>query len=71
MATMAEQSTETELRQAVARHRRRAEAASASERERDEAIRRAIAAGVTRSRIVELTGLSPQRVDQIRRRARL
>lgn len=38
---------------------------------RDEAIRRALADGVPRARVVEITGLSKQRVDQIRRGARL
>lgn len=39
--------------------------------ERDEVIRSAIAAKIPRARIVELVGLSPQRIDQIRRGARL
>lgn len=34
--------------------------------ERDELIRRAHAAGMARSRIVEITALSPARIDQIR-----
>lgn len=39
--------------------------------DRDRLIRDAIDADIPRARIVEITKLSPQRVDQIRRRARL
>lgn len=38
---------------------------------RDDAIREALAAGVPRARVVEITGLSKQRIDQIRRGTRL
>jgi hypothetical protein len=39
--------------------------------ERDRVIRDAIQAKVPRARIVEITSLSPQRIDQIRRGSRI
>jgi hypothetical protein len=57
---------------AVSRRKARTKAQDdAAAEERDRVIRDAIAAKIPRARIVQLTGLSPQRVDQIRRGARL
>jgi hypothetical protein len=56
----------------VARRKARTEAADAdAERERDRVIRDAIEAKIPRARIGDLVGLSVQRIDQIRRGARL
>lgn len=62
---------EQDLVAAVRRHAARARALDQATTERDDAIRRAVAANVQRRRIVEISGLSPQRVDQIRRSARI
>jgi hypothetical protein len=56
----------------VAKRKARTKAADdAAAVERDRIIRDALAAGIQRARIVELTDLSPQRVDQIRRGSRI
>lgn len=54
---------------AVARRQKRAQAVvDESAKQRDELIHAALAAGIKRSRIIGLTGLSSARVEQIRRR---
>jgi hypothetical protein len=49
----------------------REKAAAEANADRDRVIRDAHAAGVTPSQIASFTGLTPQRIDQIRRSARL
>jgi hypothetical protein len=57
---------------AVSRRKARTKAQDdAAAEERDRLIRDAIQVKIPRARIVEITGLSPQRIDQIRRGARL
>lgn len=62
---------ERELTAITRRHHARRRALEEIESERGEAIRNAIAAKIPRKRIAELTGLSLQRIDQIRRGSRL
>lgn len=62
---------EQELATVARKHARHRRAAEEIEPERDELIRKALQADVPRRRIVEITGLSPQRVDQIRRNSRI
>lgn len=63
--------TERTLQAVMRRYETRARALEQATTERDEVIRDLIAAKTPRARIVEITGLSPQRIDQIRRSARL
>jgi len=62
---------EQELAVLSRKHARHVKAAREIEPERDALIRRALADQVPRRRVVEITGLSPQRVDQIRRSSRI
>jgi hypothetical protein len=62
---------ERELAAVMRRYNARAAAFEQATADRDKAIREAIAARMPRARIIEMTQLSPQRIDQIRRGARL
>jgi hypothetical protein len=59
------------LQTVMRRWETRAKALEDATAERDQAIRDAIEAKIPRAQIVRATGLSPQRIDQIRRGARL
>jgi hypothetical protein len=61
---------ERDLAAATRRHARSVTAAEEAALERDELVRAAIAAKVPRSRIISVTGLSPARVEQIKRHTR-
>lgn len=56
---------------AMRRYNTRARALEDAATERDRVIRDALEGGVARARLVELTGLSAPRIDQIRRGARI
>lgn len=60
-----------QLQTVMRRYETRSKALEDATGDRDDAIRAAIEAKIPRARIVEITSLSPQRVDQIRRGARL
>lgn len=62
-----ERDVSTAVRRSRAAHARADEA----DAERDRVIRDAHGAGITPTRLAELTGLSTKRIDQIRRSARL
>ena len=62
---------ERQLAAAVRRSRTARARADQADTGRDNLIREAIVAGMARTRIQEITGLSKQRVDQIRRGTRL
>lgn len=58
------------LDEAMADYRRAEESIEAATQRRDEAIRTALAAGSKVANVIEKTGLSRGRIDQIRKRAR-
>lgn len=62
---------ERELTAVIRRLEREAGRVDRTVAERDELIREAIAVKLPRTRLREITGLSKQRLDQIRRGARL
>lgn len=62
---------ERDIATAVSRSRAAHAKADEADQERDRVIRDAHFAGITPTRLAELTGLSKQRIDQIRRGARL
>lgn len=62
---------ERDIRAAVRRHAQRQAAADEAAGARDRVIRDAQAAGFTPAQLAEITGLSKQRLDQIRREKRL
>lgn len=62
---------ERDLTAVMRRCKRTEEAHEQNLSERDRIIRDAYEARVPRAKIVEITGLSPQRIDQIRRGSRI
>jgi hypothetical protein len=62
---------ERDLAAVTRRYKARDKAREEAAAERDRVIRDAIEARIPRARIVEITELSPQRIDQIRRNSRL
>ncbi len=65
------EAVERDLTALMRRRKRHTDALAEIDPERDRLIREAIAAKLPRHRIVALTELSTQRIDQIRRGARL
>ena len=62
---------ERQLLASARQYNRRAQSLEEATVERDEAIRKARAAGISQARVMEITGLSRPRINQITRNARL